>query len=136
MALQFAMRSLLPTHEGRSSRLSPFDDPQLENPSSVVLNATQLRQADPLLSDAAHHLGLDLQARDRTGMAAVQGCRLRNVHNGATHVAQRSSRGCSESTAPCWQVQGLSKRDLTYIRRNYWQAKEAQAVYAVGRIQR
>ncbi|KAL4423178.1 hypothetical protein ABPG77_000311 [Micractinium sp. CCAP 211/92] len=70
----------------------PFDDPQPENPSSVVLTATQLRQADPLLSEAAHHLGKDLQ--------------------------------------------GLSERDLNYIRRNYWQAKEAQAVYAVGRIQR
>lgn len=66
-----ALRSLLRLMQVEVRDYRPFDDPQPENPSSVVLSAVQLRQADPSLSQAAQLLAKDLKVRPGREWAAV-----------------------------------------------------------------
>ena len=95
----------------------------------MVLSREQLLEADPHILAADRQLGAGFQARRR-------GCFWERALHAWLRALLPAALLCSPDVTPshCALVQGLHERERNYIRRNWFQVRQAQAVYAVGRI--
>ena len=98
----------------------PFDNPAPENPSSILLNVLQLSQADLLVLQAAKLLNIDFKARP---VCPRQLQAQANVHKRLGSLTVLT-------------LQALPLTEKNYIRKNYFQVVNAEALFIVARILR